>query len=68
MLEARSGDIQVPTANVIHSLIVDEESAVAVFNCGVGGEYGVVRLDDGGGDAGSGVDGEFELGFLAVVC
>jgi hypothetical protein len=28
---------------------------------------GVVGLDDSGGDAGCGVDGEFELGFLAVV-
>merc|ERR1719454_737454 len=28
---------------------------------------GVVWLDDGGGDLGSGVDGEFELGLLAVV-
>ncbi len=28
----------------------------------------VVGLDDGGGDARSWVDGEFELGFLAIVC
>jgi hypothetical protein len=34
----------------------------------VGGENGVVRLDDSGGDTGGRVDGEFELGFLAVVC
>jgi hypothetical protein len=34
----------------------------------VGRENSVVRLDDGGGDARGGVHGEFELGFLAVVC
>ena len=33
----------------------------------MGRENSIVRLDDGGGDTGSGVDGEFELGFLAIV-
>ncbi len=33
----------------------------------MGGEHGVVRLNDGGGDLGGGVDGETELGLLAVV-
>jgi len=33
----------------------------------VGGEHGVVGLNDGGGDLGGGVDGEAELGLLAVV-
>lgn len=33
----------------------------------VGGEDGVVRLNDGGGDLGGGVNGEAELGLLAVV-
>ena len=34
---------------------------------GVGGEDGVVGLDDGGGDLWGGVDGELQLGLLAVV-
>ena len=34
---------------------------------GVSGEDGVVGLDDGGGDLWSGVDGELQLGLLAVV-
>jgi hypothetical protein len=38
-----------------------------VLEEGVGGEHGVVRLNDGGGDLGGGVDGETELGLLAVV-
>jgi hypothetical protein len=38
-----------------------------VLEEGVGGEDGVVWLNDGSGDLGRGVDGEAELGFLAVV-
>merc|ERR1719361_15557 len=34
---------------------------------GMGGQDGVVWLNDGGGDLGSGVDGELQLGFLAIV-
>jgi hypothetical protein len=33
----------------------------------VGGEDGVVRFNNGGGDLGRGVDGESELGFLTVI-
>jgi hypothetical protein len=38
-----------------------------VLEEGVGGQDGVVRLNDGSGDLGGGVDGEAELGLLAVV-
>jgi len=38
-----------------------------VLEEGVGGEDGVVRLNDGGGDLGGGVDGESKLGLLAVI-
>jgi len=38
-----------------------------VLKEGVGGEHGVVGLNDGGGDLRRGVDGEAELGLLAVV-
>ena len=34
---------------------------------GVGGEDGVVGLNDGGGDLWGWVDGKLELGLLAVV-
>ena len=43
------------------------ESTVGVLEGGMGGEDGVVGLDDSGGDLWGGVDGEFELGLLAVV-
>jgi hypothetical protein len=38
-----------------------------VLKEGVSGEDRVVRLNDGGGDLGGGVDGETELGFLSVI-
>merc|ERR1711946_41104 len=40
---------------------------IGVFQGGVGGQDRVVGLDDGSGDLGSWVDGEFQFGFLSVV-
>ena len=60
-------DVEVPTADVVDGLVVDHESAVRVLQGGVGGEDGVVGLDDSGRDLRSGVDGEFELGLFAVI-
>jgi hypothetical protein len=62
-----AGDVQVATADIVDSLIVDEESAVGVLDGAVGRENGVVGLDDGGGHARSGIHGEFELALLAIV-
>jgi hypothetical protein len=67
VFETGSWDIKIATANVVHSFIVDKECAVRVLDGGVGREHSVVGLNDGSGDARSGVDGEFELGFLAIV-
>merc|ERR1712018_226074 len=60
-------DVQVTTADVVDGLIVDHEGAVGVLQGGVGGQDGVVGLDHGGGHLRGGVDGELQLGFLAVV-
>lgn len=60
-------DAEVATADVVDGLVVDHEGAVAVLKGGVGGEDGVVGLDDGGGDLRSRVDAELELALLAVV-
>ena len=60
-------NVQIATADVVDGFIVDHESAVRVLQSGVGGQNRVVRLDNGRGHLRSGVDGEFELGFLAVV-
>ena len=67
MLVSRTGDVEVAVADVIDGLIVDEESAVGVLNGAVGGENGVVGLNDGGRDTRSRVDSKLELGLLAVV-
>jgi hypothetical protein len=63
----RARDVEVAATDVVDGLVVDEESAVGVLNGAVGGEDGVVWLDDGRGHAGRGIDGELELAFLAVV-
>merc|ERR1719402_1945633 len=62
-----SVNVQITTANVVDSLIVDHEGTVRVFQCGVGSQDGVVRLHHGSGHLRGGVDGELELGLLAVV-
>ena len=58
VLVARTRNIEVSSANVIHSLVVDKEGNVTVFEGAVGSEDGVVRLNDSGGDPRSRVDGE----------
>merc|ERR1711990_416629 len=60
-------DVEVAAADVVHGLVVEHDGDVGVLEERVGGEDGVVGLNDGGGDLGGGVDGETELGFLAVV-
>ncbi|WAR26379.1 hypothetical protein MAR_012083, partial [Mya arenaria] len=60
-------NVEVPAADVVDGLVVDHEGAVGVLQGGMGGQDGVVWLDDGGGDLGSGVHSELQLGFLAVV-
>ena len=60
-------NVQVPAADVVDGLIVHHEGAVGVLQGGVGGEDGVVRLNHRSGHLGSRVDGELQLGLLAVV-
>ena len=60
-------DVQVTTADIVDSFVVNHEGAVGVLKCGVSGQDGVVRLNHSSGDLGSWVHGEFQLGFLAVV-
>lgn len=63
----RALNVEVPPANVVDGLVVNHESAVRVFEGGVGGEDRVVGLDDGGRDLRGRVDRELELGLLAIV-
>lgn len=67
MLVRWSGDIQIAAADVVHGLVVDEESAVRVLNGAVSRQNGVVRLDNSIRNTGSRVDSKLELGLLAVL-
>jgi hypothetical protein len=67
MLVVRTRDIQVATADIINSLVVDQESTVRMLNCAVGGQNGIVRLHDGSGHTRSGVDCKFKLALLPIV-
>ncbi len=67
MLEAGTRNIEIATTDIIHGFIVDQERAVRVLDGGVRRENRIVGLNDGGADARSRVDGEFEFGFLAIV-
>ena len=58
---------EVATADVVDGLVVNHEGAVGVLEGCVGGEDGVVGLDNRGGDLRSRVDTELELALLAVV-
>jgi len=57
-------DIEVAAADIVDGLVVEHNGNIGVLKEGVGGEHGVVGLNDGGGDLGGGVDGESELDFL----
>ena len=63
----RALDVQVAAADVVDGLVVDHEGAVRVLQGGVGRQDRVVRLDHGRGDLRGRVDGELQLGLLAVV-
>ena len=62
-----TGNVQIAATDVVNGLIVDQERAVGVLNGAVGGQDGIVGLDDGGGDTRRWVDGELELGLLAIL-
>ena len=60
-------NVQVSSADIVDGLIVDHEGTVRVLQGGVGGQDGVVGLNDGSGDLWGWVDGKLQLGFLAIV-
>jgi len=60
-------DVEVSAADIVASLVVKHDGDVSVLKEGVSGQDRVVWLNDSGGDLGGWVDGESELGFLAVV-
>jgi len=60
-------DVQVPPADVVNGLVVQQYAHVGVLQEGVGGQHAVVGLDHCGGHLGRGLHGEAQLGLLAVV-
>jgi len=60
-------NVEVSTADIVDGLVVEHDGDIGVLKEGVSGQDRVVGLDDGGGDLGRGVDGEAELGLLAVI-
>jgi hypothetical protein len=60
-------NVEVSAGNIVDSLVVEHDGDIGVLEEGVGGEDGVVWLNNGGGDLGRRVDGETELGLLSVI-
>ena len=63
----RALNIEVSTADVIDGLIIYHEGTIRVLQGGVGGEDGVVGLNHSCGNLGGWVNGELQLGLLAIV-
>merc|ERR1719171_779727 len=60
-------NVEVSSGNIVDSLVIKDDGDIGVLKKRVGGEDGVVWLNNGGGDLWGWVDGETELGFLTVV-
>ena len=59
--------VKVSTTDVIDGLIVYHEGTIRVLQGGVGGEDGVVGFHDSCGNLGGWVNGELQLGLLAII-
>jgi hypothetical protein len=60
-------DVKRTAADVVDGLVVEHDGNVGVLEERVGGEHGVVGLNDSGGNLGGRVDGETKLGLAAVI-
>jgi hypothetical protein len=60
-------DIEISSADIINGFVIDHDGNIGVLEEGMGGEDGVVWLNNGGGDLWGWVNGESELGFLTVI-
>jgi hypothetical protein len=63
----RSFDIEVSSADIINSLIIEHDGDISVLEERVGGENGVVWLNNCGGNLWGWVHSETELGFLTII-
>merc|ERR1719343_1606029 len=60
-------DVELTSANIVESLVIQAESTVGVFQEGVGRKHRVVGFDNGGRNLGTGRDGKGQLGLAAVI-
>jgi len=60
-------DVELSSADIVDSFVVEHDGDISVLEEGVSGQHGVVWLNDGSGDLRGWVDGETELGLLAVI-
>lgn len=60
-------NIEVSSADIVDGLVVEHDGDISVLEEGVGGQNGVVGLNDGSGDLRGGIDSESEFGLLSVV-
>lgn len=60
-------DIEVSSADIVDSFVVEHDGDVGVLEERVGGENGVVGFNNCGGDLRRRIDGETKLGLLAVI-
>ena len=60
-------DIKVSSGDIVAGLVIKHDSDIGGLKEGVGGEHGVVWLNNSSGHLWGWVDGETELGFLTVV-
>ena len=62
-----SFDVKISSADIIDGFVVEHDGDISVLEERVGGENGVVGLNDSGGDLRGRIDSEAELGFLSVI-
>ena len=60
-------DIEVPSADIVDSLVVNHESTVGMLKGGVGGQDRVVGFNNSSRDLRSWVDSKFKLRLLSIV-
>jgi hypothetical protein len=60
-------NVEVSSRDIIDGLVIEDNGDIGVLKEGVGGEDGVVWLNNGGGNLWGWVDGETELGFLTII-
>ena len=62
-----TSNVEVPPANIVDGLVVDQEGAIRVLDGAMGRQDGIVGLDNGRADLRSRIDCKLELRLFAVI-